>query len=147
MSSFIDWASMASLFVVSHQYLACCCQSAQEHMPMLYDSFPDTGLKTILVLTQIATHWTQKHKFRDADPRRMCEFGTKQRHLVYTRLESLQPKTFNAFLTQFWCISSELNKYFQWQEQVCNQPAGWFSHHLLRRHQVRYPNTLVTRLF
>lgn len=56
MSSFIDWASVASLFVVSHQYLACCCQSTQERMPMLYDSFPDTVLKTTLFLTQIATH-------------------------------------------------------------------------------------------
>lgn len=71
-----------------------------------------------------------------------AEFATKRRHLAYSHLESLQPRTFNAFWTQFWCLPSELNKYWQEQAQGWNQPTGWFLHHLLEHHQLQGPTHL-----
>lgn len=75
-----------------------------------------------------------------------AEFATKQRHLAYSHLESLQPRTFNAFWTQFGWLPSELNKYWQEQAQVWNQPEGWFLHHLLEHHQLQGPTHLGARL-
>lgn len=57
-------------------------------------------------------------------------------------LESLQPRTFNAFWTQFWCLPSELNKYWQEQAQVRNQPTRMVLTPLARASPASGPYTL-----
>lgn len=93
--------------------------------PMLQDSFPDTVLGTALFLNSEQQHTEHRSTSLEMQIQGECaEFATKQRHLAYSHLESLQPRTFNAFWTQFGCLPSELNKYWQEQAQVWNQPQG-----------------------
>lgn len=54
------------------QYLACCCQSAWDHIQCSKTHFQTPCWELHCFQHKTATRWTQKHKFRDANPRRMC---------------------------------------------------------------------------
>lgn len=127
------------------QYLACSCQSARDGIQCSKTHF-QTPCWELHCFNSKQQHTEHTSTSLEMQIQGECaEFATKQRHLAYSHLESLQPRTFNAFWSQFWCLPSELNKYWQGQAQVWNQPSGWFLHHLLEHHQLQGP-TLGARL-
>lgn len=138
MSSLIDWA-FCCLTPVSGLLLSKCmgaCANAPRHRAENCTVFNSNNT----TLNTEAHVWRYKSKEN-------VRFATKQRRLAYARLGSVQPRTCNAFWTQFWCLPSELNKYLQEKAWVWHQPAGWFLHHLLEHHQVQYPTHLSQDCF